>query len=272
MTGGTLFGSDTIGGGTFQFVSKNAGSNVTVNVSGVSVNDGNAGGNYAVNYASNNTSNISQANLAVNGVTATSRVYNGTTVASLGGVASVAGLGTDVVSVLGTGSGAFADRHVGNAKPVTVSGFGLTGTDAGNYAIVQPTGLTADITPASLAVTGVTASNKVYDATTVATLGGSATVAGLGGDVVSVSGTGTGAFASKGVGTAKPVTVSGYSLTGANAGNYVIVQPAGVTANITPASLTVSGLTGVNRVYDATTNVALAGTALLGGVCSAVTW
>jgi hypothetical protein len=33
---------------------------VTVNVSGVTVNDDNAGNNYAVTYAANNTSNIAQ--------------------------------------------------------------------------------------------------------------------------------------------------------------------------------------------------------------------
>jgi filamentous hemagglutinin family protein len=199
VTGGALFVTDTISGGTFQFASKNAGTNVTVNVSGVTVNDDNSGNNYAVTYAANNTSNIAQASLNVTGVTANSRVYDGTTFAGLGGTASVTGLGGDVVSVLGTGTGFFADRHVGSAKPVTVTGYSLTGTDAGNYAVVQPTGVTANITPANLNVTGVTAVSKVYDATTVATLGGSATVSGFGGDVVSVTGTGIGAFANKNV-------------------------------------------------------------------------
>ena len=31
-------------------------------------------------------------------------------------------------------------------KPVTVTGVVLTGTEASNYALTQPTGLTADIT------------------------------------------------------------------------------------------------------------------------------
>jgi hypothetical protein len=60
VTGGVLFVTDTISGGTFEFASKNAGTNVTVNVSGVTVNDDNAGNNYAVTYAANNTSNIAQ--------------------------------------------------------------------------------------------------------------------------------------------------------------------------------------------------------------------
>jgi hypothetical protein len=98
VTGGTLFGSDTISGGTFAFVSKNAGTNVTVNVSGVTVNDGNAGGNYAVTHVANNTSNITRAPLALNAVGDT-RVYDGTT--NSAGTVGITGLmGTDTITGL----------------------------------------------------------------------------------------------------------------------------------------------------------------------------
>ena len=56
-----------------------------------------------------------------------------------------------------------------NGIAVTVSGLTLTGSSATNYTLTQPT-ITADITPAGLLVTGITASNKVYDATNVAML------------------------------------------------------------------------------------------------------
>lgn len=46
------------------------------------------------------------------------------------------------------GSGVFADANVGTDKAVTVSDFTLKGTDAGNYNVVQPAGLTATITAA----------------------------------------------------------------------------------------------------------------------------
>ena len=88
-------------------------------------------------------------------------MYDGTTVATLGGTATVAAFGSDVVTVGGTGSGAFADSSIGAGKAVTVSGFAFGGTDAGNYTIVQPTGVTADITafaappPAATPVSGV---------------------------------------------------------------------------------------------------------------------
>ncbi len=64
-------------------------------------------------------------------------------------------LGGDAVTVGGTGSGTFANKNVGNGKAVTVTGYTLVGADASNYTVVQPTAVTANITPASLAVTGV---------------------------------------------------------------------------------------------------------------------
>ena len=64
---------------------------------------------------------------------------NGFPTATLSG--TVALLATEAA-----GSGRFANADIGNAKTVTVSGFSLGGSDAGNYSVVQPTGLTADIT------------------------------------------------------------------------------------------------------------------------------
>ncbi|TXT33083.1 MAG: hypothetical protein FD135_5557 [Comamonadaceae bacterium] len=54
VSSGTLFGSDSISGGTFAFTNKNVGSsNKSVTTTGVTVNDGNGGGNYNVTYANN---------------------------------------------------------------------------------------------------------------------------------------------------------------------------------------------------------------------------
>ena len=55
----------------------------------------------------------------------------------------------------------------------------------------------------------------------------------VGNDDVSIA-AGTAAFSDKNVGTGKALTFSGYTLTGANAGNYSLTQPADVTANIMP--------------------------------------
>src|SRR5437879_4855637 len=139
-----------------------------------------------------------------------------------------------------------------------VSGLTLSGAQAGDYTLAQPT-TTANITPAALTVTGITASNKVYDGTTKATLNAaSAALAGvIAGDVVTLStAAATGAFASKDVGNAITVTVSGLTIGGAQAGDYTLTQPT-TTANITPATLTVTGVTANNKVYDGTTKATL---------------
>jgi len=41
----------------------------------------------------------------------------------------------------------FAAPDTGTDLPVTVSGYAITGADAGNYTLTQPTGFTADILP-----------------------------------------------------------------------------------------------------------------------------
>ena len=83
---------------------------------------------------------------------------------------------------------------------------------------MQPANLTADITPASLTVTGISANDKVYDTTTAATLSGSAMVSALGNDQVSVGGTGVAVFADANVADNIAVAVSGYNLSGDDAG------------------------------------------------------
>src|SRR5206468_532852 len=101
---------------------------------------------------------------------------------------------------------------------------------------------------------GITASNKTYDATTTATLitTSAALVGKVSGDVVNLAtNAATGAFADKTVGTGKTVTVSGCTVSGADAGNYSLTQPT-TTANITSRTLTITA-TGVDKVYDRTT-------------------
>ena len=66
----------------------------------------------------------------------------------------------------------------------------------------------------------VDAANKVYDGTTAATLTSCTVTGAIGGDVVAC--TGTASFDTANVGTGKTVTVSGLTLTGAAAGNYVL--------------------------------------------------
>jgi hypothetical protein len=178
------------------------------------------------------TADITNAEFQVTGVGAQSKVYDTTTTATLTGAAVVTGLSGDTVSATGTGAGQFADKNVGTGKAVSVTGYTLTGTDASNYNVLQPNGLTADINKADLQVTGIGAQNKVYDTTATATLTGTAAVSPLGADSVNLNGVGAGKFVDKFVGVNKSVTVTGFVLVGTDANNYRLVQPIGVTASI----------------------------------------
>ncbi|MDI3296384.1 beta strand repeat-containing protein, partial [Janthinobacterium tructae] len=265
-----LVGGDSVslaGSGTGSFADKNAGVNKAVTVSGYTLSGADAG-NYVVTQPSGLTATINKASLAVSGIAAVDKIYDATTGAALSGTAAVAALGSDSVSVTGAGVGSFADKNAGANKAVTVSGYTLAGLDAGNYVVEQPSGLTATINKASLAVSGIAAVDKIYDATTGAALSGTAVVAALGSDSVSVTGIGAGSFADKNAGVNKAVTVSGYTLSGLDAGNYVVTQPSGLTATINKASLAVSGIAAVDKIYDATTGAALSGTAAVAALGS----
>ena len=81
------------------------------------------------------------------------------------GTATISAIGSDAVSLSGTGSAAFLDKNAGADKAVTVSGYTLSGLDAGNYRLAAPAGLTASIGKANVTVSGVTAASKTTSAT-----------------------------------------------------------------------------------------------------------
>ncbi len=209
------------------------------------------------------SANITAAPLSISTVTAANKVYNATTVAALSGGSLVGVLGSDVVTIV-LGTGAFANKTIGNVKSVTASRYQITGTEAHNYMLIaQPVVTSANITAAPLTIVGVKAANKVYDATKVAALSGGSLVVIQGSDDVSII-AGSGSFANKTIGTGKPVTAIAYALSGADAGNYqLIAQPIVTSANITSAPLTIEGVTAANKVYDANTVAALSGGSLV---------
>src|SRR5207247_9504305 len=171
----------------------------------------------------------------------------------------------DTVST-SNGSASFADKNVGTAKNVSVSGIAISGTDAANYTANTTTTATADITARALTVSA-TGVNKMYDGTTDATV--TLSDDRVSGDSMSRT-YGTAAFADKTVGTAKSVNVSGINISGTDAPNYQLASSsATTTADITIKGLTVSGITASNKVYDGTTTAHLnLGSASLAGVVS----
>ncbi|MGZ3764824.1 MAG: beta strand repeat-containing protein, partial [Mucilaginibacter sp.] len=241
----------TLGGSpTSTFASINVGVGIAVTVTGYTIS-GAAAGNYTLTQPAGLTANITAKALTIATPVASNKVYDGTTTATVTGTLTGV-ISPDVVTLVPTGTFAIAD--VGTAVAVTSTST-LSGANAGNYTLTQPVGLTANITPKTLTITGLTASNKVYDGTTSASLSGTGTLSGVvAGDVVNLGGSGTGTFASKNVATGIAVTVSTYTISGTDAGNYTLTQPSGLTANITKASLTITA-TGPLKVTGFTSPV-----------------
>jgi hypothetical protein len=138
--------------------------------------------------------------------------------------------------------------------------------DAGYAAASRSYTLTVE--PKAVTIS-VSVGDKVYDGTTTVTITGTPQIDGLVGvDEVSVI-EGTAGFGDKNAGSDKPVGFTGWSLVGADAGNYSLsVQPASVTANITAKPVTITGLGAANKVYDRTTTVTISGTAVINGLIS----
>ena len=252
-----LFGSDALSGGTFSFTDVNAAINKTVNVSNVTVRDGNNGGNYAISYVNNTTSAITPYVVSLTG----GRVYDATTDVA----ASALTIGTLVgVETLGlAGAGTLGDKNIGQNKAVglgtltLISGTGL----ASNYTLLDGS-RTATITPASLTLTtsdvvktydgGLSVADARVTAAPIVKAGSNTQLFGLD----SVSG-GSYAFTSARAGSGnRTVTVAGVTVNDGNNGqNYAVTYASNTTSTIDPKALTVTALS-QTKVYDSNTSVA----------------
>jgi hypothetical protein len=222
-----------------------------VTVSGLSLSGG-AIGNYSLTPPSSLTASITPKPLTVTGVVAANKVYDGNIAATLvfSGASLVGVVQGDSVTLVSKDSeGSFSSASVGAGKAVTVSGLTLSGVSALNYSVTAPTGLKADITAKGVTVVGLSGVNKVYDRTTAATVSGTAALSGvIPGDTVTLGGTPVFSFASASVGTDITITATGYALSGDQAGNYSLTQPAGLKANITAKPISLKILA-VSRAY-----------------------
>ncbi|MFY0594755.1 YDG domain-containing protein, partial [Roseivirga sp.] len=204
--------------------------------------------------------------LTVN-VTANSKIYDKTTTATVGEASLVGVIDGDVVELSGSPDFAFENANVGADINVTTSGnYSITGDAASNYTVIQPTGLTADITAKALTV-NIAVNNKTYDKTTTATVGSVSLVGIENGDEVTIDDSPSAfIFASDNVGTDIAVSATGiYTLTGTDADNYKVTQPT-LSADITTKELTVTGLKGDNKIFDGTTIASASGSPALSGV------
>lgn len=127
-------------------------------------------------------------------------------------------------------------------SPMQVGSFAVTlrATDAAGNTGTRELSLAVD--PAALTVSGISIAERPYDGTTTATavVSGATLIGVLGGDDVTLVTSGaTAVFADAQAGAGKPVTISGLSLSGAQAAGYTLTHPA-LTGTITKADQTVS--------------------------------
>jgi len=234
--------TDSYAGATFA--NKNVGAAKTVNVTGLSIS-----GASAANYTLASTTAVTTANITARALTVSAtgvnKGYDGTTAGTV--TLSDNRIAGDVLTDAYTGA-AFADKNVGAAKTVNVTGISISGTDAANYTANATAATTANITVRALTVSA-TGVNKGYDGTTATTV--TLSDNRIAGDVLTDAYT-SATFADKNAGTGKTVNVSGISISGTDAANYTANTTVSTTANITARALTVSA-TGVNKGYDGTT-------------------
>jgi hypothetical protein len=226
-----LQGSDTVTGLAETYDTKNVGTGKTLSVSAYTVNDGNAGGNYAVSTVTSTAGVINAATLTITAAVNT-KTYDGTTSASA--TPTTSGLqGSDTVTGLAE---TYDTKNVGSGKTLSVSAYTVNdGNAGGNYTVNTAASAAGIINKATLIITAA-ANTKTYDGSTSAAA--TPTVGGLQG-----SDTVTGlaeTYDTKNAGTGKTLSVSAYTVNDGNFGNnYTVNTVASTTGVINKVTLTV---------------------------------
>lgn len=251
--GGTVLSGDNFS--DYYVVSSNLVGTGSNQVTPTEVATGNGGGSIVV----------AKAPLSITGDTS-ELVYNGT--AQTNAVTITGLVNNEVISTTGSAQATNVAQGVVDDQLVLVPG----SVNLDNYAISITNGSLL-ITPAVITISGITAENKVYDATNAATLNvGTISFGGvlpIDSANVSVNTSAlTGEFIDENAALNKTVYISGISIEGTAASNYRLSGGTTATtlADITKAPLTISGLSASGKVYDGTTDAVITGTPVLEGV------
>ena len=228
VTAGSLFGSDSMSGGSFAFADKNAGTGKHVTVSGVMVNDGNGGNNYNISYADNTNSTINKRLLTLTAVDA-SKVYDGKLTSADKPLITGRQRGDSIVGL----TQSYLDKNAGTGKTIQVdSGYTIRdGNNGNNYTVMLVDSHNGVITPKAISISTV-ANTKAYDGG-VTSANKPVVIGLLTGDRI------TGLFQqyeTKTVGTGKKMLIkSGYVVQDGNSGNnYTVTEQGSMDGVITP--------------------------------------
>ena len=176
--------------------------------------------------------------LTVSGTIVKSKVYDGNPDAEVENAGSLTNKEAEHDVTLAA-TAKFNDKKAADNKPVTAQ-YTLTGTDAWRYlAPKDNTDLFASITKKEIRITNIKAADRAYNGyTAVALAGGDLSGIVDGDDIRLDTSAVTAQMADANAKENKPVVVTGYTLAGADAENYSLTQPVGITVNITKAEQT----------------------------------
>ena len=240
-----LVGTDSVTiAGSATMAAKDVGSQALVSLAGLTLNNANytlVGGSGAVS--------VTPATLTYAAATA-SRPYGAATPALSGTVTGFVGPDTQATATSGMPNFSPTATTASNVGTYAIIGSGVSANN-GDYVFAQAAGnaTALTVTPAALTITG----SKIYDTTAGFATGQLAVSGGVNGETVGLTaGSGTAGSANVGSGAGLlgglAVQVAGGN---ASASNYAL--PATGTLTVTPATITVSGATGVTKTYDGTT-------------------
>jgi hypothetical protein len=195
------------------------------------------------------SASVFKKDVTVVGVVATDKIYDGTTSNIINtSVSALAGLVQgDQISISNL-TGTFSSKNVGTDIPVIGSEVSFSGPDAGNYNLIQPTGLKANILPRTL-IASATGVSRQYDGTTNALVNISDNR--IAGDIITYDYSGS--FLDANIGTNKFIAVQINTLTGTDGGNYTLAANPSAFANITRRVITFTPVV-TTKTYDNTTS------------------
>ncbi|HSI59651.1 MAG TPA: YDG domain-containing protein, partial [Ideonella sp.] len=273
-----MVGSETLGiTGVGDFDTKDVGTGKPISIGSLQLVNGSNGGvvsNYVLSssFPTSAAGDITPRPVNFASVTAASRAYDSTTLASVT-LGAATGLVGDETLILGA-SGSFDTKDAGTGKTVTVGyslADGSNGGLASNYSVAgAPATTTADITPKTVFAGAAFALNKAYDGSTAATVSAGPLSGLVGGETLVVNASGN--FATKDVGNDQVVAVAYGLADGGNGGlasNYSLGNPtSSALADIVPKDLRIDAVSAANKVYDGNTVASVSAGPLIGLVGS----
>ena len=162
------------------------------------------------------------------------------------------------LSSIGTSS---FDANFSTTNNQRVGAYSIKPADATNgfgYGFTYTNG-TLQVAQKQLTIRSVeNSANKVYDSTNMANV----TLETLSSDKISgdsvIASYTNASFTDKNVGAAKPIEIKGIIISGADAANYALTSTSSNTiGNITPKTLTISGITAADKIYDGKTTATI---------------